>query len=166
MQAASGSPGLLRRAVERLAAAAAVAGGILVLPVAALVTTSVIGRWLLNKPVRADYEFVEIGVGVAVFAFLPYVQLRNGHIAVDTFTQRLPVRWNTVVDAIWDLLLAAFLGFFAWGLVSGAQESFAYNETLVQLPWPIWPVYAACAVLCTVAFVSAIAVAVLKLGAR
>lgn len=160
------SPRSLRRNVERLAAVAAVAGGTLVLLVAFLVTASVIGRWLFNRPIPADYEFVEIGIGVAVFAFLPYVQLRNGHIAVDTFTQRLPARWNAVVDAAWDLLLAVFLGFFAWGLVSGAQESFAYNETLVQLPWPIWPVYAVCAVLCTVAFVSAVAVAALKLGAR
>ena len=166
MQATSGQPGLLRRAVERLAAVAAVAGGMLVLVVAMLVTASVIGRWLFNRPIPADYEFVEIGVGVAVFAFLPYVQLRNGHIAVDTFTQRLPARWSAVVDAAWDLLLAVFLGFFAWGLASGAQESYAYNETLVQLPWPIWPVYAVCAVLCTVAFVSAVAVAALKFGAR
>ena len=166
MQSATVSPGPMRRAAERLAAVAAVAGGMLVLCVAALVTTSVIGRWLFNKPIPADYEFVEIGVGVAVFAFLPFTQLRNGHIAVDTFTQKLPARWNAVADAVWDLLLAAFLGLFTWGLFSGARESFAYNETLVQLPWPIWPVYAVCALLCGVAFISAVAVALLKFGAR
>lgn len=166
MQAHSGPAGRFGPAVERAAAIAAVAGGTLILFVAILVTASVLGRWLFNRPIPADYEFVEIGIGVAVFAFLPYTQVRNGHIAVDTFTQRLPARWNAIVDGLWDLVLAVFLGFFTWGLVSGAQESFQYNETLVQISWPIWPVYAVCAVLCGVAFLAALAVAALKAGGR
>ncbi|WP_144224762.1 TRAP transporter small permease [Mesorhizobium amorphae] len=166
MEAQSGSPGRFARVAQQIAAAVAIAGGLLILIVAGLVTTSVIGRWLFSKPIPADYEFVEIGIGVAVFAFLPYTQMRNGHIAVDTFTQRLPVRLNARIDAVWDLVLAAFLGFFAWGLVSGAQESFQYNETMVQISWPIWPVYAICAVLAVVAFLGALAVAVLKFGGR
>lgn len=166
MEAQSGSPGHFARAVETITAAVAIAGGILILIVAGIVTTSVVGRWLFNKPIPADYEFVEIGIGVAVFAFLPYTQKRNGHIAVDTFTQRLPARTNAAIDAAWDLVLAAFLGFFAWGLVSGALESFQYNETMVQISWPIWPVYAICAALSTVAFLGALAVAILKFGGR
>lgn len=169
MEARSGSPGRFARVVETISATVAIAGGILILIVAGIVTTSVVGRWLFSKPIPADYEFVEIGIGVAVFAFLPYTQLRNGHIAVDTFTQRLPAKVNAVIDAVWDLVLAAFLGFFAWGLVSGAQESFQYNETMVQVSWPIWPiwpVYAICAVLAVVAFLGALAVALLKFGGR
>ena len=53
---------------------------------AGLVTVSVLGRWLLNRPVPADYELVEVAIGVAAFSFLGYTQARNGHIAVDTFT--------------------------------------------------------------------------------
>jgi TRAP-type C4-dicarboxylate transport system permease small subunit len=87
---------------------AAVGGGLLVLAVAALVTTSVLGRWLFGKPIPADFEFVEIGVGIAVFAFLSYTQMRSGHIAVDTFTQRLPPRVNAAIDGIWALVLCAF----------------------------------------------------------
>ena len=166
MGAQSGLLGRFPRTVETITAAVAIAGGILLLIVAGLVTTSVAGRWLFSKPIPADYEFVEIGIGVAVFAFLPYTQVRSGHIAVDTFTQRLPARVNAAIDAVWDLVLAAFLAFFAWGLVSGAQESFQYNETMVQISWPIWPVYAICAGLAAVAFLGALAVAVLKFGGR
>lgn len=166
MEAQSGLPGRFPRTVETITAAVAIAGGILLLIVAGVVTTSVTGRWLFSKPIPADYEFVEIGIGVAVFAFLPYTQVRSGHIAVDTFTQRLPARVDAAVDAVWDLVLATFLGFFAWGLVSGAQESFQYNETMVQISWPIWPVYAICAGLAAVAFLGALAVAVLKFGGR
>lgn len=163
---ASTPPGPLTRLAHTVATVAAVAGGVLTLAVAALVTLSVTGRWLFNKPIPADYEFVEIGVGVAVFAFLSYTQMRSGHIAVDTFTQKLPGRVNGAIDGVWDLVLAAFLGFFTWGLTSGARESFQYNETLVQISWPLWPVYAICAVLCSVAFFCAIIIGLTKLGAR
>jgi TRAP-type C4-dicarboxylate transport system permease small subunit len=159
--------GTAQRIAEKAAVLAAVVGGVLIFIVAALVTTSVVGRWLFNKPVPADYEFVEIGVGVAVFAFLSYTQLRSGHIAVDTFTQRLPRRANAVIDGIWDLLLAGFLAFFTWGLVSGTQESWQYGETLVQMPTlPIWPVYAVCAVLCALACLIALFVALRKMAGR
>ena len=87
-------PALRRLALfaEKAASLAAIAGGMLILAVAALVVASVLGRWLLGKPIPADFELVEIGVGIAIFAFLSYTQLRGGHIAVDTFTRRLPQR--------------------------------------------------------------------------
>lgn len=155
---------LLRRLAERTATGAAIGGGLLVLAVAALVTTSVLGRWLFNKPIPADFEFVEIGVGIAVFAFLSYTQMRSGHIAVDTFTQRLPPRVNAAIDGIWALVLCAFLALFTWGLASGAIEARQYNETLVQLPWPIWPIYAVASVLCALACISAACAALVKFG--
>lgn len=150
--------------IERLAAGLAVIGGILVCFAAALVSVSVLGRWLFNSPLPADYELVEVATGVAVFAFLGYTQARSGHIAVDTFTQRLPLRANAVIDGIWDLLLAAFLAFFSWGLFSGGMEMRLNGTTLIQLPWPIWPVYLVCALLAALACLIAITVAVLKIG--
>lgn len=149
---------------ERLAAWLATLGGVLMCLAAALVTVSVVGRWLFNRPVPADYEMVEIAVGVAVFGFLGYTQARRGHIVVDTFTTWLPERLNAAIDALWDLLLAAFLAFFAWGLYSGGIEARLNGATLIQLPWPIWPVYIVCAVLAGLA--SVIAAAIARIGAR
>jgi TRAP-type C4-dicarboxylate transport system permease small subunit len=155
----------LAHIAERTATVTAIAGGVLILAVAVLVTASVLGRWLFNQPIPADFEFVEMGVGIAVFAFLSYTQMRGGHIAVDTFTQRLPPRVNAAIDGVWALLLCAFLALFAWGLVSGAIEARHYGETLVQLPWPIWPVYALSAFLCALACISAGVSALVKFGA-
>lgn len=150
---------------ERTATIAAIGGGLLILAVAALVTASVLGRWLFNRPIPADFEFVEIGTGIAVFAFLSYTQMRGGHIAVDTFTRRLSPRLNAALDGVWALLLCAFLGMFTWGLASGAAEAWAYGETLIQLPWPIWPIYVVAAVLCALACISAACTALVKFGA-
>jgi len=151
---------------ERLAAVLAMLGGALLTIAALLVTVSVLGRWLFHKPVPADYELVEVCIGVAVFAFLAYTQARSGHIAVDTFTLKVPARVNAVIDAVWDLVLAGFLGFFAWGLFSGGLSARTNGETLIQLPWPIWPVYIVCSVLAAIACLVALSVAAYKIGAR
>lgn len=150
------------RWIDRLAAALAIAGGTLTCFAATLVTVSVVGRWLFNSPIPADYEMVEIAVGVSVFAFLDQTQARSGHIAVDTFTLRLPARMNAAIDGVWDLVLAAFLGFFAWGLFAGGLDARANGLTLIQIPWPVWPVYVLCSVLAALACIIAVATAILK----
>jgi TRAP-type C4-dicarboxylate transport system permease small subunit len=147
---------------EKAASLAAIAGGMLILGVAALVVASVLGRWLLGKPIPADFELVEIGVGIAIFAFLSYTQLRGGHIAVDTFTRRLPQRVNAAIDGAWSVLLCAFLALFTWGLAAGAVEARQYNETLIQLPWLVWPVYAVAAILCALACLITACTALIK----
>ena len=152
--------------VERLAGLMAIAGGILICFAAVLVTISVAGRRLFNKPIPGDYEMVEISVGVAVFAFLAYTAAKSGHIAVDTFTLKLRPRVNAVIDGFWDLVLAAFLGFFSWGLFAGGLNARAYGETLIQLAWPIWPVYIACSLLAALACLVTLAVALRKIGGR
>lgn len=152
--------------VERLAGLLAVTGGILICFAAVLVTISVAGRRLFNRPILGDYEMVEISVGVAVFAFLAYTAAKGGHIAVDTFTLKLRPRVNAVIDGVWDLILAAFLGFFSWGLLAGGLNARAYGETLIQLAWPIWPVYLACSLLAALACLVTLAVALLKIRGR
>jgi TRAP-type C4-dicarboxylate transport system permease small subunit len=152
--------------VERLAGLLAVTGGILICFAAVLVTISVAGRRLLNRPIPGDYEMVEISVGVAVFAFLAYTAAKSGHIAVDTFTLKLRPRVNAVIDGVWDLILAAFLGFFSWGLLAGGLNARAYGETLIQLAWPIWPIYLACSLLAALACLVTLAVALLKIRGR
>lgn len=150
--------------IERLAGVLAVAGGVLICFAAVLVTVSVAGRRLFNKPIPGDYEMVEISMGVAVFAFLAYTAAKSGHIAVDTFTLKLRPRVNAVIDGLWELVLAGFLGFFSWGLLTGGLNARAYGETLIQLAWPIWPVYVACSLLAALACLVTLAVALLKLG--
>lgn len=160
------APTGLAALVERVAGALAIVGGAIMFFAASLVTASVIGRWLFNRPVPADYELVEICVAVSVFAFLSYTQARNGHIMVDTFTTWLPARVTAMIDALWTLVLAGFLGFFAWGLFTGGQDAMAANETLIQLPWPIWPVYMICAGLCALTCLVALAMAVLGVSSK
>ena len=79
------------RAVTLLAKLMAILGGIVLLALIAMVVVSVIGRafiWAGLRPVLGDYELVEMGVGFAIFAFMPWAHLTRSHAIVTLFTDR------------------------------------------------------------------------------
>ena len=59
---------------------------------AVLVTASVLTRWLTAQGVPGDFELLQIGLALAVFAFMPLCQLRGGNLFVDTFTDAAAVQ--------------------------------------------------------------------------
>ncbi len=152
--------------IERLTAAVAVTGGLLALGVAVLVTTSVLGRWLLSKPIEGDFEFVKMATAIAVFSYLPYTQARRGNIMVDTFTGWLSVRARGLLDAFWDLCFAAAMGFCAIGLARGTMDAIASRETTMQLQLIVWPVIGLCGLLCLLCAATAVATAAQLFRAR
>ncbi|MEQ1612896.1 MAG: TRAP transporter small permease, partial [Hyphomicrobiaceae bacterium] len=145
--------------VERVTSRIAVLGGMLALAVALLATTSVLMRWLFNAPIDGDFEFVKMATAVAVFAYLPYTQARRGNIMVDTFTSWLNPRARNAVDAFWDLIYAAFMGYIAYCLVFGTLDALRSGETTMQRQLLIWPSIALSTLLCTLLSITAIATA-------
>ena len=92
--------------LQRLSEGLALGGGLIILAVASLISTSVVGRWLFDFPIPGDFDLAQIGTAVAVFAFLPLGQLRGSNIMVDFFTAAAPLRWRIGLDVIsWVLYL-------------------------------------------------------------
>lgn len=137
-----------RGSIEIVANISAVLGGLLALSVALLATASVLMRWLFSAPIDGDFEFVKMATAVAVFAYLPYTQTRRGNIMVDTFTSWMSPRARDLIDALWDLVYAAFMGFVAVSLVIGASEAMRSGETTMQRQILVWPSIAVAAGLC------------------
>lgn len=135
----------------------AIAGGLLMVAVAIMVTVSVVMRWLINESVPGDIELVQIGTAVAVFAFLPLCQSRRGNIMVDTFTLRLPRQAQAMLDALWDLAYAGIAAIIAWRLGVGAWDTIRSNTVSMMLGLPTGWAIAACAAMA--AFLSIVAVA-------
>jgi TRAP-type C4-dicarboxylate transport system permease small subunit len=129
----------------RIARVLALAGGVLVVVLAALVTASVVMRWAGGEGVNGDFELVQTGLALAVFAFLPLCQAHRGNVMVDTFTTRLPARVQGGIDALWDLVYAGFAAFIAWRLAVGAAEALASRTTSMVLALPLHYAIAACA---------------------
>ena len=134
----------------------ALTGGALMLVIACLVTASVLMRWLGGQGINGDFELVQMGLALAVFAFLPLCQAHRGNVTVDTFTARLPAAAQAALDLLWDLVYAAFAAFIAWRLAIGAAEALASRTTSMVLGLPIHYAIAACAAMA--AFLALIAV--------
>jgi len=136
-----------RQPTARAAQALALVGGSVVVALAALVTASVVMRWLGGQGINGDFELVQMGLALSVFAFLPLCQAHRGNVKVDTFTNRLPLIVQRALDALWDLVYAAFAGFIAWRLWLGAQDAATSYTTSMVLALPIHYAIASCALL-------------------
>ena len=148
----------LPRMIEGLARALAIAGGMVLVALTVLVVVSITGRALLTLgfgvgPVPGDFELVEAGTGFAVFAFLPWCQLKRGHATVDLFTNMLSAGANRVIDLVTEILMTLVLGLIAWRLYAGTVDKFSYGETTFILQYPVWWPLAASLVAAVIAVV-------------
>ncbi len=123
-------------ALASLARVLAVVGGLLMLAVALVSTTSVVLRWLTSNPIQGDFEIVSIGGGLSVFLCLPWAQQRGANILVDSFTTRAPAWFNRGLDALWALVYAGFCGVLAWRMTLGAQDTVASHTVSMVLALP------------------------------
>jgi TRAP-type C4-dicarboxylate transport system permease small subunit len=130
----------LGRLVSRLAQGMAVAGGLALVAMVVLMTASVIGRALIFaglKPILGDYELVSIGMGFAVFAFLPWVHLERGHAMVTILTDSLPKAFNRWLLVTTDLIMLLVSAFLAWRQYDGTLDKLRYGETTLLLGIPL-----------------------------
>lgn len=153
---------MIGRIVEGLAKALAYLGGAILAVLSAMTVVSIIGRALNGigplGPVPGDYEMVANGCAIAVFFFLPYCQLKRGHVTVDIVVNLLPPRAKALFGLIGDAVIAAasililrqlWLGFgekFPYGsdalrdALSMGYKPF-YPETTYELQMPVWILY-------------------------
>lgn len=131
------------RVIARIARALALCGGVILCAIAGMVVVSILGRqfdglWVFG-PIRGDYELVEAGTAIAVFAFLPWCQINRGHVSVDLVARRLPVRLGAVLAFIAEALIAAVAFVIVWRLYLGFGEKFPYGGDAVRGAFGLGP---------------------------
>lgn len=130
--------------------AVALVGGIVLALMAAMTAVSVTGRSFFRAPVPGDFELIEIGLSVAVFAFLPYCQIVRANVIVDFFMERAPVRAKAFFDAIGSLMFVLIAALLLWRHTLGSVDMYRGGEVTMILGVPRWwsfPVAVACLVL-------------------
>ena len=135
--------GMLGRIVDVATSGLAFIGGLFLLYIVLLTTASIIGRSLLTAgiccgPVPGDFEMVEIASGVAVFMFLPFCQLKRGHVTVDIFSGVLGPRGVLATDLIGNILMTAAAVVILWRLELGFEDKLRSGETTFILALPLW----------------------------
>jgi TRAP-type C4-dicarboxylate transport system permease small subunit len=140
---AAGAPPVdpVGRLLWRASIATAWFGGIVLVAIAGLTMVSVVSRALTTKPIAGDYELVKLGCAMAIFAFLPYCQMRRGNVIVDVVTLRASTATKAALDAVGALLLAAGAGLIAWRMWFGAADLRQYGQQTMELGIPEWPVF-------------------------
>lgn len=137
------------RTIYWIAYIMAVLGGIVLCALMLMTTVSVAGRaanTLGLGPVPGDFELVSAGTAFCIFAFLPWCQLKRGHVTVDLFLINLGVRVNFFIDIIANLLMTVAAAIVAWRLYAGMVDKMSYGETTFILQFPLWWAFAACVV--------------------
>ena len=102
-----------------------------------LTFADVLMRSIFNAPIEAATELIRIGIALVVFAALPVLSGRNGHIAVDLMDgpfQRLRLeRWR---DAVVAIACAVMLWFPANRIVDLAERARGYGDVTEYLEIP------------------------------
>jgi len=134
-----GIEGFLRAAIT----AWALAGGGLLVLVIALNVLSVVGGAVVGRPFPGDFEITEIGIAVAVFAFLPYCQMTGANVKAEILTSRAGPRLRALMGLAASLTALAFSVLLLWRMWFGLLDQKAYGYTTTILQFPHWIAFAA-----------------------
>jgi TRAP-type C4-dicarboxylate transport system permease small subunit len=102
-----------------------------------VLVATVIGG-VFGKPILGDSELVEFLCGIAVFAFLPYCQLRGANVIVDFFAQPLPPRARNGLDALMGLAFIFVAVILTWRLAEGGVSAWERSRKSMFLQLPDW----------------------------
>ena len=149
--------------MERVARLLAYFGGLVLILLAAMTVVSTIGRAFVGLqiglgPIPGDFELVESGTAVAIFCFMSWCHLNQGHVTVDIIADFIPRRANLTLVLIGNVLVFLVAFVIAWRLWMGFGEQvtwfdqplrdllgFGYkpftNNTTYILGMPLWYSY-------------------------
>ena len=105
-----------------------------------IVTSSVVGRSLLNHPVPDDLLMIGLLMVCVIVLPLAYVEREDGHIAVTVLANFLPIRVQALLAAFGNMLFGLFLG--TMGVVVARKVPSEIAQNLYydgQLDVPTWP---------------------------
>jgi TRAP-type C4-dicarboxylate transport system permease small subunit len=109
---------------------------------------------IFRHPIPGTYEIVGL-LGSVVIAFsIGYTSVAKGHIAVEFLVQKFPVRVQTFIDTLNDLISTCLFGLITWQSIVYASDLKQSGEVSLTIQMPIYPfVYGialGCGLLCLV----------------
>ncbi|MBA4799005.1 MAG: TRAP transporter small permease [Rhizobiales bacterium] len=127
----------LERACHGLAASLVLFGGLCLVVACGLTVASILGGLTL-RPLPGEIELVEALCGLAVFAFLPYCQLKRGHVGVDILISAFGPKAINWTQLIGDIVIAVLIGLVTWRHAVGTMDKIGNGETTPLLLMPVW----------------------------
>ena len=119
--------------------AASFLGGLAILVLAGAITSDVLLRYFLNRPLLGVDEIAGFLQVLVVFWGCAHAFREGGHIRVDLVTSHLPGplrAWHRVVTLALGLLL---LGVVCWVTTQSALTAYRYQRVSAVMLYPLWP---------------------------
>ncbi len=130
------------RLLSTLARLCAVLAGVLLTVITLMTCASLIGRNTTGWTLVGDFELSGAAAGAAIALFMPWCQVRRGHILVDFFTARASAATQAVLDRCGVALLALVMALLAWRTTLGGLNAWNTQSTTMMMGLPEWIVYA------------------------
>ena len=124
---------------KRADAVLGIAASALLFGMMVLTFFDVVGRYLLNKPIRGAFEITELGLLVLIFAGLPLVSHADEHVTMDFIDRILPQRIVHVWIRVMHAICAAIMFFLAWQVWIKAGKIYGYGDTTDVLRIAVGP---------------------------
>jgi TRAP-type C4-dicarboxylate transport system permease small subunit len=135
----SAAEGAAQHMLERLSTYLASA---LVLALMAITLLDVLGRDILNQPLRGATELTELLLVGMTFLFYPRIAWRGTHITVDLFDWFRSDLLRTIQRVVCSLLGALAFGGLAWQLAFNGVRAEGYGDITpslgLHLSWVLW----------------------------
>jgi TRAP-type C4-dicarboxylate transport system permease small subunit len=93
-----------------------------------LTFVDVVGRYLLNRPVRGGFEITELALLVLIFAGLPLVSRADEHVAMDFIDRLLGPHGRDLLERAVHGLCAAIMFLLTWLMWLKADRIWAYRD--------------------------------------
>lgn len=128
---------------EALARLCAILAGVLLVFITMMTVASVVGRDFFGQAINGDFELSGAAAGAAIALFMPWCQLRRGHIIVDFFTNRASPALQYRLDRLGALLMASVMALMTWRTTLGGVNAWDTQSSTMMMGFPEWVIYTA-----------------------
>lgn len=104
-----------------------------------IITFDVLGRNILNKPLKGTYEMTELGAALLVFFALAITHRKNEHITIDFFIDRFSRRARNIVNGIVEIVIAVILFIMSKNIYDNALRMMERKTTTTDLALSLYP---------------------------
>ncbi len=104
-----------------------------------LTFVDVVGRYLLNRPLRGAFELTELGLVVLIFAGLPLVSHADEHVTMDFIDKLLGAKALGALLRAVNAVCAAVMFFLTWQIWLKAGKIAGYGDTTDVLRIAVGP---------------------------
>ncbi|MBK7062083.1 MAG: TRAP transporter small permease subunit [Rubrivivax sp.] len=130
-------PDPLLALAQRWSVAGALAGGVLILAAAVLVSVDVTLRKLANVTLGGADELSGYALAIGSTWSFAFVLLNRGNVRIDALYQRLPRAGAALCDVLAVVALLAFGGvvaWYGWGVVAQSWASNSHSNSALAVP--------------------------------